>query len=55
MSPQPARTSGRRVLALVACMLALGGASVGLDAATAHGAHAGVAASSAAAGGPAAR
>jgi hypothetical protein len=38
MRPQPASTSGRRVLALVLCMLALGGVSVGLDAATAHGA-----------------
>jgi hypothetical protein len=38
MRTQPTSTSGRRVAALVVCMLLLGAASVGFDAATAHAA-----------------
>jgi hypothetical protein len=38
MRSQPTPTSGRRLLALVIAALLLGGASVGLDAATAHAA-----------------
>jgi hypothetical protein len=38
MRTQPTPTSGRRLFALVVCMLLLGAASVGFDAATAHAA-----------------
>jgi hypothetical protein len=37
MRSEPTTTPVRRVVALVACALVLGAASVGLDAVTAHG------------------